>query len=250
MVLRAYELWFEFLKRSDLYKKCCDEGGAGELSDLYAKFGNIHAQGLRWEDWWETHEYLFTTTELPRFVVDEMVDGSEFDTWEEAGEEDLLAVLINLNEPKQTILDEVEKMVAERQLVLRRKENAEILKKDPNAKVTERFGRPKIDLSFHHYHGLSVFPTEDVLESLEHRLAVYDACTNGGRQPPTERDGWMEVADCLGITVTPSKKTQMDYGPPSPAEERNQRSEKVKRYFRQACEVIENVQKGRFPEHS
>lgn len=175
--LRAYKCWFEFLRRSVAYKECCDEGGNKEFKKIYIDFGNIHAPGLMWEDWWKTHEYLFTTIE-PRFVVNEMLDGAEFDNWGEEGEEDLLALLIHLSEPKQKILEAVEKIVSERQLKLRRLENDEISNKKPNAKLTERRGRPKIDISYHHYYGLSAVPTSALVTSLEITLEVMSLYIN------------------------------------------------------------------------
>lgn len=247
--LRAYKCWFEFLRRSAAYKKYCDEGGNKDFEKIYIHFGNIHAPGLTWEDWWKTHEYLFTTIE-PRFIVNEMINGAEFDGWDSEGEEDLLALLINLNEPKQKILEVVEKIVSARQLKLRRLENNEISNKKPGAKLTERRGRPKIDIGRHHYYGLSAVPTSALVTSLEITLEVYDMCTSEGRQPPMSPDGWIDIADELGIIITPLKTRQDEYGALSEGAERNRSSEKVKRYFRQAGELITNVEKGIFPVHS
>ena len=247
--LRAYKCWFEFLRRSAAYKKYCYEGGSEDFKEIYINFGNIHAPGLTWEDWWKTHEYLFTTIE-PRFIVNEMLNGAEFDSWDSEGEEDLLALLINLNEPKQKILEAVEKIVSERQLKLRRLENNEISDKKPGVKLTERRGRPKIDISHHHYYGLSAIPTSALVTSLEITLEVYDMCTGECRQPPMSPDGWIDIADELGIMIIPLKTRQDEFGPLSEGAERNRRSEKVKRYFRQAGELIKNVEKGIFPVHS
>lgn len=61
-----YYFWWEFLKRHEGYRKCCERGGAGEYSELYADWGNIHEYRNFWQ-WWreevettETRgEYLF-----------------------------------------------------------------------------------------------------------------------------------------------------------------------------------------------
>lgn len=37
----VYYYWWEFLRRSEEYKKCCESGGKGELSQLYTDFGNV-----------------------------------------------------------------------------------------------------------------------------------------------------------------------------------------------------------------
>lgn len=61
-----YYFWWEFLKRHEGYRKCCESFGAGEYSKLYADWGDIHAYDNFWK-WWseevettETRgEYLF-----------------------------------------------------------------------------------------------------------------------------------------------------------------------------------------------
>ena len=251
MNLRAYKCWFEFLKRSESYKECWAQGGTGELASLYSDFGNIHASGLVWEDWWASHEELFSGVE-PLFVLNEIQSVEEFNFLWEEDQDDLLALVINLNAPKETILNAVGEAVARLQLELRREENKAILKNNPKAKVTERFGRPKTDPSFYHRYGLTPVPSSVDVQVLERVLEVYDWCTNtkDGQQLPKNRDDWFEKALDLGIMVEISPKSKEQYAPPSPAEERQQRAEKIKRYFRQAKEIIENVEKGIFPMHS
>ena len=46
-----YYFWWEFLRRHDGYKACCERGGKGEYAKLYADFGNIHAHDDFWK-WW------------------------------------------------------------------------------------------------------------------------------------------------------------------------------------------------------
>lgn len=47
-----YYLWWEFLRLSDRYKKCCENGGNGELSDLYKDFGDVFS--VDFKTWWQT----------------------------------------------------------------------------------------------------------------------------------------------------------------------------------------------------
>ena len=248
MNVRAYKCWFEFLKRSMPYRECCASGGQGELSVLYASFGDVHAPGLRWEDWWPAHEYLFSKE--PHFVIDEIQVAADFYSHWDEGQEDLLTIVINLHEPKQTILDAIEKLIAPRQLEMRRKENELIRMENPNAKITERFGRPKIDSSFYHLYGLAAIPTASHLDALERTLEVFDLCKKDGQLPPDNREAWFEVAEFFGIMTNQSEKTKADQAPFSPVEERAKRAEKAKRYFRQAKEIIENVERGIFPKHN
>jgi len=60
----VYYYWWEFLKRSEAYKRCCRNGGKGKLSNLYADFGDIFAESdgkygkefhTFWNWWTEKH---------------------------------------------------------------------------------------------------------------------------------------------------------------------------------------------------
>jgi hypothetical protein len=47
----VYYFWWEFLRRHDGYKACCERGGKGKYAALYADFGNIHEHNNFWQ-WW------------------------------------------------------------------------------------------------------------------------------------------------------------------------------------------------------
>ncbi len=47
----VFYFWFEFLKRHEGYKDCCERNGAGRYKRLYADWGNIHAYET--EDFWK-----------------------------------------------------------------------------------------------------------------------------------------------------------------------------------------------------
>ena len=61
-----FYFWWEFLRRHDGYKDCCNRGGAGRYKELYADWGNVHAYENFWK-WWSEEvqttelrgEYLF-----------------------------------------------------------------------------------------------------------------------------------------------------------------------------------------------
>ena len=36
-----YYLWWEFLRRNEEYKKCCETDGKGPLNELYKDFGDV-----------------------------------------------------------------------------------------------------------------------------------------------------------------------------------------------------------------
>lgn len=55
-----FYFWWEFLRRHDGYKDCCNRGGAGRYKELYADWGNVHAYENFWK-WWSEE---IATTEL------------------------------------------------------------------------------------------------------------------------------------------------------------------------------------------
>ncbi|MCL7408177.1 hypothetical protein [Marivivens donghaensis] len=65
----VYYWWWEFLRRHEGYKKCCENGGKGRYASLYKDWGDIHSSPY-WEWWskkvvdehgdtWMRGEYLF-----------------------------------------------------------------------------------------------------------------------------------------------------------------------------------------------
>ncbi len=48
-----FYFWWEFLRRHEGYKDCCERGGAGRYKKLYADFGDVHAHETKdfWK-WW------------------------------------------------------------------------------------------------------------------------------------------------------------------------------------------------------
>ena len=46
----VYYWWWEFMRRHEGYRQCCERGGKGRYKKLYADWGNIH--GIEYWDWW------------------------------------------------------------------------------------------------------------------------------------------------------------------------------------------------------
>jgi hypothetical protein len=64
----VYYLWWEFLRRSDAYKKCCTSGGEGKLKNIYQDFDDVFATDFK--TWWQTNErgaFLFAEQLPPKF---------------------------------------------------------------------------------------------------------------------------------------------------------------------------------------
>ena len=59
----VYYWWYEYLRRSDVYRKCCERGGKGKLAWLYEDFGNVFAEANTEKEafrvWWREHAHLF-----------------------------------------------------------------------------------------------------------------------------------------------------------------------------------------------
>ena len=75
-----YYLWFEYLKRSEKYKKACANNGKG-MTKLYKDFGNIFEyEGVEgfWRWWNERGQLLFSTKPLSNidafFTMDDIED--------------------------------------------------------------------------------------------------------------------------------------------------------------------------------
>ena len=49
-----YDWWWTYLRRSEAYLKCCEQGGKGKLAKLYADFGDVREDNFK--KWWTTHD--------------------------------------------------------------------------------------------------------------------------------------------------------------------------------------------------
>ncbi len=101
----VYYLWWEFLRRSTSYEKCCASGGKGKLKNIYQDFGDVFATDFK--TWWQTNErgaYLFAEQLPPKMIViDEMPDASIFDQ--------VLVLQVPLKLPKRLLMAEFQKLL-------------------------------------------------------------------------------------------------------------------------------------------
>lgn len=58
-----YYWWFQYLKRHDGYRKCCEKDGRGKYSKLYKDFGDVRTDDF--EDWFFNHGSIFKEPEFP-----------------------------------------------------------------------------------------------------------------------------------------------------------------------------------------
>lgn len=103
----AYFLWWEFLRRSDTYKKCCASGGKGKLKAIYNDFGDVFASDFK--TWWQTNDhgaYLFAEHLPPKFaLVKEMPN--------EATMNQILLLQVPIALPKRLLMAEFQKLLNE-----------------------------------------------------------------------------------------------------------------------------------------
>jgi hypothetical protein len=101
----VYYLWWEFLRRSTAYKKCCASGGKGKLKNIYQDFDDVFTTDFK--TWWQTNErgaYLFAEQLPPKMIVlDEMPDASI------SGQ--VLVLQVPLKLPKRLLMAEFQKLL-------------------------------------------------------------------------------------------------------------------------------------------
>ncbi len=101
----VYYYWWEFLRRSDTYKKCCKSQGRGFLKSLYADFGDVFE--VDFKTWWQTNDrgaHLFAEQLSLEFKVikqsESLIDSDE-----------LLYVQVPLNLPKRYLMREFQNVL-------------------------------------------------------------------------------------------------------------------------------------------
>ena len=101
----VYYLWWEFLRRSTAYKKCCASGGKGKMKNIYQDFGDVFTTDFK--RWWQTNErgaYLFAEQLPPKMIViDKMPDASI------SGQ--VLVLQVPLKLPKRLLMAEFQKLL-------------------------------------------------------------------------------------------------------------------------------------------
>ena len=111
----VYYWWYEYLRRSDDYRKCCERGGKGKFAKLYEDFGNVFAEANTEKEafrvWWREHAHLFWEQEGRK--VDEL---SKVDDLEETD----LIVRLPLNETANYIVKNVRRLLIEKREQVRR----------------------------------------------------------------------------------------------------------------------------------
>ena len=211
----VYYWWWEYLRRHEGYKRCCAQSGAGRYADLYACFGDVHADDFK--TWWKDGDRggrLFAEpaaeTLCAELTYDQLQRMGEWNT------EALMVVLVPLTQSKRH---------------LAKRFNA-LLKKRHNG---ER-GRRLLSRSAAMYRLAGQFQ----IESLKASLAAYDI-----RKTDPKRPLWRIAIDA-GLAETVLRELKKQKGLPD-ADQRNGLTVAASRAIKRATAMIENVGKGVFP---
>ena len=101
----VYYLWWEFLRRSEAYKKCCVSGGEGKLKNIYQDFGDVFATDFK--TWWQTNErgaYLFAEQLPPKFQPIQVIPN-------EVTMSQVMVLQVPMALPKRLLMSEFQKLL-------------------------------------------------------------------------------------------------------------------------------------------
>lgn len=102
----VYYLWWEFLRRSDAYKKCCSSAGMGIMTNIYQDFGDVLSTDFK--TWWQTNErgaYLFAEQLPPKMSLIKAMPNASFAS-------QVLVVQVPLALPKRFLAAEFQKFLS------------------------------------------------------------------------------------------------------------------------------------------
>ena len=74
----VYYFWYEFLRRNEEYRECCQQGGIGDMYALYSDFGDVFESDFK--TWWQENDRgarLFAEAPLPSVRQIKTIDDLE-----------------------------------------------------------------------------------------------------------------------------------------------------------------------------
>ena len=209
-----YYLWWEYLRRHDGYRQCCERGGAGPYSKLYSDFGDVHAGEFKM--WWrERCVRLFAEPPSPVGVW-ALSDEEALELIELGRADNVLLVAIPLDYQRRTITLGINKILKESE--------------------TRKRGEKRIKTSKARYPIAKAF---DVM-ALKATLRCYDLKQANPKMPL-----W-HIAQEVGVSARLTADEIRENGATAKDKKLSMTSG-VSRKLRQAEAIIENVAKGRFP---
>lgn len=211
----VYYWWWEYLRRNDAYKICCEKGGQGELAKLYADFGDVHAMDFK--QWWTENNRggILFTEQVAEDILRELnpEQAASLGTWNRT---DFMVVLVPLSQPKRHLTKRFTTLLKHRHEGARGKRML--------AKTTAMY---KLAGQF-------------TIESLRATLKAYDL-----RQENPKMPLW-RVALEAGLAKTVQKERAGSIYEPD-ADQKNALNVAASRALKRAKAMIANTAKGIFP---
>lgn len=211
----VYYWWWEYLRRNDAYKICCEKGGQGELAKLYADFGDVHAMDFK--QWWTENNRggILFTEQVAEDILRELnpEQAASLGTW---NRRDFMVVLVPLSQPKRHLTKRFTTLLKHRHEGARGKRML--------AKTTAMY---KLAGQF-------------TIESLRATLKAYDL-----RQENPKMPLW-RVALEAGLAKTVQKERASSIYEPD-ADQKNALNVAASRALKRAKAMIANTAKGVFP---
>jgi len=206
----VYYLWWEFLRRSDAYKKCCSTGGKGKLKNIYQDFGDVFSTDFK--SWWQSNErgaYLFAEQLPPKFQPIKSLP-------DEVTMNQVILLQVPMALPKRLLMAEFQKLL--------------------NAHHSGKRGRRNNVSSTARYPVTGHIDTD----ALQKCLRVYDMKIENPKMPlwqitqqckAIKRDAFIETADTQAIIT--NKKLIL--------------ANTASRLIKKAKLIIKNTEQGKFP---
>ena len=209
------------MRRNTDYLTCCENGGVGELADLYADYGDVRSDDFR--AWWggstQRGAYLFAEQEKELSV-------RKIDAVEEIGEswgDDVLVVAVNMNEGRRYL----------------QKKFAELLEKHHEGKRGRKSMRTVNSTSRYPLH------RNFSKHNLKRMIAVYDAVTQNTERPlALQQPQWKLGEELKLVPVAMPHKHDNLY---DIKDKRRTMQMTVSRYMKDARAIIANTANGTFP---
>jgi hypothetical protein len=205
----VYFYWWAFLRENETYISCCDEGGAGVMSRLYADFGDVRGESFM--DWWTSGARLLFCEPPEAEIISYLSSPTE-----PVGEDRVLLSIPVTGDIERTM--------------------AELRKRLQKAFAFARQRRQQGALASNSF-SLAAYPvfTKPVLTALHERLLALRA------RKANPDASLYEIGVITGVA-------QRTSGSRDDADHRNRVMAAVSRSLREAKWLVHNVGEGRFPD--
>jgi len=220
-----YYWWWQYLRRNANYIACCERGGKGKFSKLYADFGDVREDNFH--KWWtEGQRGVALFAEQPLTVkfgeLKQAIDWQPH--WDG---EDVMVIAAPLTMSKRALKGAFAKLLDKRH-----KGNKS---GRPSLAKLKTFSTARYTLE-HNY----------TINGLMNALAVYELWVENQSKPKTEQLKLWELGKVLKINKEAIKDAESKHTADRLIG-RNILAATVSRYVKQAKSMIENTGEGKFP---